>query len=116
MLRKTIATLTVTTVLGVGLWFIDDFYTEKTLEWYEDSYAYAFEKTNEKPDEDNELGRMTWLLCWRIANNFTPSLSDWLDPPPKVGKRETVEYIQKQGYYYDAWKGTLVEIPESEEK
>lgn len=113
MIKKVIAALGVVSVLTLTAYGVDDYYGDKTLDWYEDVCNSDYGKTAISFEESFEpvpCDCLFYLLGWRLIDNYFPTVSEFLAPAPKLNRVEAVDNVQKQDYYYDSWAGRTIMI------
>lgn len=111
MFVKIMVTAIAVIVFALGTYTVDDYYGDKTLEWF-DRAEEEFESGVGYLDVETVVPRdcLLYLLAWRALDSFCPTLSDLLAPPPLLKKVEAVDNIQKQDYYYEAWANRIIVI------
>lgn len=113
MARTVFAIYAAVVILFAGYW-VDEYYRADTLEWYSEQSMKSLDTEWTRGPwcgiENPDIDCMIYLTAWRFLDNFLPSASEPLAPPPKLNRIESVKVVRGQEYYYDSWVGRIIKV------
>lgn len=96
--------------ISIGLYVTDDYFGDRVLQWYNEQRTVGFRNGRPRSIDPAPMENVLYMMTWRFLNNGCTTLSEWLAPTPQMNKREDVDKIQEQDYYYDSWHNTVIVI------